>query len=571
MGNSRFQIGAGPGSEFHSPVVTENHPAAKSFTPTAAPIANSHIQLGTQIDTGAPQSPATTVADAVARRVSGYSTTAPSSPVTGAVGTPRRTGSMLGETSMARRANDQVEARFIVSIPNNNSRPMATRSPSSLSLFSRSRQRNNSIGGVSLSSSASSTTDLKRFFHKPWKSSKDTNGSAGTSPASVTGSTIYVTDSSSDHSPPSTSPVQSTSFRQRSFSWFGNNNPAMTPPTNTLLSNTKTSPLTKQYTKPGKSLGEGAGGSVKLITRHKDQKVFAVKEFRQRASYETHREYSRKVSAEYCIGLTLKHPNIVCTVDIIYESDKIYQIMEYCEFDLFAIVMSGKMSREEVYCDFKQMMAGVKYIHQAGLAHRDLKLDNCVINGDGIVKIIDFGSAVVFKYPESEKIHEASGVVGSDPYLAPEVLDNSHYDPRATDIWSAAIVFCCMLMRKFPWKAPKQSDPSFKLFTSPITPIKEDEKEPAELTGPQRLWKNLPVEVTTLVESMLTLDPTERATIEECWADSWLTTVDYCTVEEDGEIYHASGHQHSRVAFEEAHIATLEKKNKKKKANEKMW
>lgn len=113
------------------------------------------------------------------------------------------------------------------------------------------------------------------------------------------------------------------------------------------------------------------------------------------------------MTGEYCIGLTLKHPNIIETVDIIYETDKIYQVMEYCEYDLFAIVMSGKMSKEEIYCDFKQMINGVKYMHECGLAHRDLKLDNCVINSQGIVKLIDFGSAVVFRYPETEKIHEA--------------------------------------------------------------------------------------------------------------------------------------------------------------------
>lgn len=63
-----------------------------------------------------------------------------------------------------------------------------------------------------------------------------------------------------------------------------------------------------------------------------------------------------------------------------------------------------------------------------------------------------------------------SGVVGSDPYLAPEVYDEKKYDPRGTDIWSLAIIFCCMTLRRFPWKQPKMSDNSFKLFCSPPTP-----------------------------------------------------------------------------------------------------
>jgi len=105
-----------------------------------------------------------------------------------------------------------------------------------------------------------------------------------------------------------------------------------------------------------------------------------------------------------------------------------------------------------------------------GLAHRDLKLDNVVVNEHGIMKLIDFGSAVVFRYPFEDDIVQASGIVGSDPYLAPEVYDGKRYDPRPTDIWSLAIIFCCMTLRRFPWKLPQMTDNSFKLFVSPPTP-----------------------------------------------------------------------------------------------------
>jgi len=60
--------------------------------------------------------------------------------------------------------------------------------------------------------------------------------------------------------------------------------------------------------------------------------------------------------------------------------------------------------------------------------------------------------------------------VGSDPYLAPEVYDNKKYDPRAVDVWSLAIIFCCMSLRRFPWKAPRLTDTSYKLFVAPPTP-----------------------------------------------------------------------------------------------------
>jgi serine/threonine protein kinase len=54
--------------------------------------------------------------------------------------------------------------------------------------------------------------------------------------------------------------------------------------------------------------------------------------------------------------------------------------------------------------------------------------------------------------------------VGSDPYLAPEVFLQKQYDAEKVDIWSLAIIFCCMTLRRFPWKCPKSTDNSFKLF-----------------------------------------------------------------------------------------------------------
>lgn len=451
------------------------------------------------------------------------------------------------------------------------------------SIFRRHRGDSTSSSNGSLTKQTSNTSqtsvsrgpqqsmsELKRFFQKPWK-----NNAAHLSDYPPT---AKYSDRKSPSSSPTLRGVSSGSVKRAS-----------------TLNETKRS-LAKHYGKLGKALGEGAGGNVRLITRPRDGRIFAVKEFRQRQSYESARDYSKKVTAEYCIGLTLKHPNIVETVDIIYDSDSIFQVMEYCEYDLFAIVMSGKMSRAETFCDFKQLMNGIKYMLDSGLAHRDLKLDNCVINAQGIVKIIDFGSAAVFRYPETEKIHDAVGIVGSDPYLAPEVVTHLVYDPRSSDIWSAAIVFCCMLMRKFPWKAPRQSDNSFKLFMQGQEPAKKETTTPSiaettaanykpsmlpaatpststtnTMTGPGRLLKSLPTEVHTLMLGMLTLDPAKRYTIDDCWNDPWLSSVPYCTLDKAGHLCSAAGHTHTNVCFEDAHIATLEKQNKTKNKKEKLW
>lgn len=199
-----------------------------------------------------------------------------------------------------------------------------------------------------------------------------------------------------------------------------------TPSTKSSNSGTKTPPhhktpqqlpfddshgLTSKYGKFGKVLGAGAGGSVRLMKRSSDGTTFAVKEFRARHSYETEKEYAKKVTAEFCVGSTLHHGNIIETLDIVHEKGKWYEVMEYAPFDLFAIVMTGKMSREEISCSFLQILSGVTYLHSMGLAHRDLKLDNVVVNDKGIMKIIDFGSASVFKYPFENGITLASGML----------------------------------------------------------------------------------------------------------------------------------------------------------------
>ena len=212
---------------------------------------------------------------------------------------------------------------------------------------------------------------------------------------------------------------------KRFFRGFGHHKGSQTPSTRTSTkSGTRTPPvhaptssvpfaddhgLQSKYGKFGKVLGSGAGGSVRLLKRSSDGVTFAVKQFRDRHHYESEREYAKKVTAEFCIGSTLHHGNIIETMDIIQERGHWYEVMEYAPYDLFAIVMTGKMSREEISCCFLQIVSGVTYLHSMGLAHRDLKLDNVVVNEHGIMKIIDFGSAIVFRYPFETEIVLASG------------------------------------------------------------------------------------------------------------------------------------------------------------------
>jgi hypothetical protein len=214
------------------------------------------------------------------------------------------------------------------------------------------------------------------------------------------------------HTTPTESPAASRSSTHKSTSGKANGSGTRTPPHQAPPASVPFADehgLEAKYGKFGKVLGSGAGGSVRLLKRSSDGVTFAVKQFREKHSWESEKDYSKKVTAEFCIGSTLHHGNIIETMDIIQEGHRWYEVMEYAPYDLFATVMTGKMSREEIACAFLQIVNGVSYLHSMGLAHRDLKLDNVVVSEHGIMKIIDFGSATVFRYPFEEDIVLASG------------------------------------------------------------------------------------------------------------------------------------------------------------------
>ena len=336
-------------------------------------------------------------------------------------------------------------------------------------------------------------------------------------------------------------------------------------------------------------LGYGSGGCALLVKRVKDNKIFVAKEFRKRKNNEKERDYIKKIRAEYCIGSVLDHNNIVKTIEIIFNesTSKISEILEYCEFDLFSIVISNKMSYEETCCCFKQILTGVQYLHSIGIAHRDLKLDNCVINKAGIVKIIDFGAATIFSYQDATSyLIESSGVVGSDPYLAPEVYIFDNYDPRPVDIWSLAIVFVCMISKKFPWQSPRLNDKSFKLFCSgrecnslkklitkapqnlpkpPLHPPTYEvtvsvndhyiEKRALTITN-KKIFRALPEEAQLLISKMIELSPAMRINIDDIFKDNWIQKIKMCSMNHRNEVLsYNSIHTHTKVSPAKSHIA----------------
>ncbi|KAK4973529.1 hypothetical protein LTR42_005518 [Elasticomyces elasticus] len=224
-------------------------------------------------------------------------------------------------------------------------------------------------------------------------------------------------------------------------------------------------------------IGEGGAASVQTMKsktvsdgKSKD-KLFAVKEFRPwEEKEETRMEYEGKIKSEFAIAKSLEHPNIVETYRLCYSDNhtKWHHVMEFCDQgDLNDAVTKGNFSLEDKNCMFKQLIRGVDYLHSRGIAHRDLKSENLLIDKHGCLKIADFGTSEVFsgKHPGLRGCRRPSlvdpsapitncepGLVGSKPYMAPEVLAHQHpYDPRAIDIWSCGIVYLSIILGMTAW------------------------------------------------------------------------------------------------------------------------
>ena len=125
-------------------------------------------------------------------------------------------------------------------------------------------------------------------------------------------------------------------------------------------------------------------------------------------------------------------------------------VMEYAGGgDLYHLVKkSGHLTEDETKYIFKNIALGVAHCHCRSVLHRDIKLDNILLDGEGGVKICDFGVSRLVTL--NELIQEQCG---TPAYLAPEMSCNSKYHGFYVDIWSLGILLYVMLQGTVPFKA----------------------------------------------------------------------------------------------------------------------
>lgn len=130
-----------------------------------------------------------------------------------------------------------------------------------------------------------------------------------------------------------------------------------------------TASLVQKYGKCHEVVGRGAFGIVRIAHKtdpnnSKQEQLYAVKEFRRRPQ-EDPKKYSKRLNSEFCISSSLRHPNVIHTLDLLEDAKGDYcEVMEFCAGgDLYTLVLAtGKLEVTEADCYFAQLMRGVEYI-----------------------------------------------------------------------------------------------------------------------------------------------------------------------------------------------------------------
>lgn len=246
-------------------------------------------------------------------------------------------------------------------------------------------------------------------------------------------------------------------------------------------------------------VGRGTTGVV--VKMQKDGSVYAAKvcNTRKRTLSFLSRT-SADPSREAAILLKIDHKHIVKVFKLIEDSDnnRVFMIMEFLSGGTLANCADKRAG-------FAQLLLGVQYIHAQRLAHRDIKMENVMLNDEGIVKLCDFGQAV-FVPPDVAKI-PAEGV-GTPAYLAPEAAGVDEYDPFTADMWALGVVLFQLEFGRLPFAGLSMRDY--------MRMVRETEPEYPEDADPG---------LVKLLRGLLNKDPTERFGFDKVWESEWLEPV----------------------------------------------
>ncbi len=190
------------------------------------------------------------------------------------------------------------------------------------------------------------------------------------------------------------------------------------------------------------AIGYGGYSRVFQAVRVSDSKVVSIKKIKKdrlKNSKISSALLTNGIPTEYLLQKELDHPGIPKVYSLSESGSDFFIILEYIDGDILSRIPGFTPIR--AFDILRQLIEIGMYLFEKGIAHRDFKLENIIVDKNFKVFLIDYGLAIRFdKNKPSTKIR-----AGTDVFYSPEMFGVSAYDPTKADIWSLGIIFHYLL------------------------------------------------------------------------------------------------------------------------------
>ena len=295
--------------------------------------------------------------------------------------------------------------------------------------------------------------------------------------------------------------------------------------TNYYMKNNSYPKTNLNFYRIGRIIGQGGFAKVNLGLNVLSGRVVAIKSFNKTIKSKNGDNLNmNKILYEINLMRKLNHPNITKILETFEDEQFYFIIMEYINGgNLFSYVKKRrKLSEKTAKFLFKQIIFGIKHIHSQLIVHRDIKLENILIDLNNNVKICDFGIGIILS-TENEELHSHCG---TPMYIAPEIiLSNKEkgYKGFPVDIWSAGIALYIMLSGKLPFNLDEDLD-DIEGYNNNAKEKNVKLKDEIINKEPKYI-ENISDEARNLLKGLLNKDPTKRLTCDQILNHPWLSDI----------------------------------------------